>query len=419
MFANTGRGNPRIHYNVFRRGTRASVGDMYVELHAYDPDTTPQFFDRLRNELADFPEARIVVKRFENGPPLAAPIAVRVIGDDLDVLTKYAGEVENVIKSVTGTRDVNNPLRLARTDLDLHIDTTKASLYRVPTLTIDRTVRLAVAGEMVGQFRETDGDERAIVVRAPMRDGQPNCEILNEVYVNNLFGSAMPLSQFINPSLSAATNSISRFKRQRAVTVTAVTIRGFNTEKLTNEIIAKLDLVKLPAGYRFGISGEREARQDSFGGLGTAALIALFGIFAVLVLEFGDFRSTIIVARVIPLGIIDGILALFFPGCNLSFMAAIGFIALIGIEIKNSILLVDFTHQLREQGMELREAIEQAGEIRFFPILLTSLTAIGGLMPLALQGNPLYSPLAWVIIGGLVLSTFLSRLVTPTMTVKA
>ena len=132
MFANTGRGNPRIHYNVFRRGTRASGGDVYVKLHAYDPDTTPQFFDRLRNELADFPEARIVVKRFENGPPLAAPIAVRVIGDDLDVLTKYAGEVENVIKSVTGTRDVNNPLRLARTDLDLHIDTTKASLYGVP-----------------------------------------------------------------------------------------------------------------------------------------------------------------------------------------------------------------------------------------------------------------------------------------------
>jgi multidrug efflux pump subunit AcrB len=93
----------------------------------------------------------------------------------------------------------------------------------------------------------------------------------------------------------------------------------------------------------------------------------------------------------------------------------IGFIALIGIEIKNSILLVDFTNQLREDGRTLMEAIQEAGEIRFLPILLTSMTAIGGLMPLALQGSPLYAPLAWVIIGGLISSTFLARLVTPVM----
>ena len=120
-------------------------------------------------------------------------------------------------------------------------------------------------------------------------------------------------------------------------------------------------------------------------------------------------------AGVIPLGIIGGMLALFLSGYSISFMGAVGFIALIGIEIKNSILLVDFTHQLREQGVELLDAIQQAGEIRFFPILLTSLTAIGGLLPLALQGSPLYSGLAWVIIGGLLSSTFLARLVTPAM----
>ncbi|MBK6637332.1 MAG: efflux RND transporter permease subunit [Rhodocyclaceae bacterium] len=415
MFANVGRGNPRVYYNVFRRGTRASVGEVYVGLQSFDPRTTPAFLDRLRDELANYPEARIVLKRFENGPPLAAPIAIRVFGDDLDTLTEVAGKVEAVIKSVEGTRDVNNPLRLARTDLDLGIDTTKASLYGVPTLSIDRTVRLAVAGEIIGQLREPDGDERAIVVRAPMKNGYPQLDVLDDVYVNNVAGNALPLRQFIDPKLSAATNSISRFKRQRVVTVTAEVVSGYNTEKLTNVIIAKLGEVKLPPGYRFAISGEREAREASFGGLATAGLIALFGIFAVLVLEFGDFRSTVIVAGVIPLGIIGGVLALFLSGYNLSFMAVIGFIALIGIEIKNSILLVDFTHQLRDEGMGLREAIEQAGEIRFFPILLTSLTAIGGLMPLALQGSPLYSPLAWVIIGGLVSSTFLSRLVTPAM----
>jgi multidrug efflux pump subunit AcrB len=99
----------------------------------------------------------------------------------------------------------------------------------------------------------------------------------------------------------------------------------------------------------------------------------------------------------------------------MSFVAVIGLIALVGIEVKNSILLVDFTNQLRERGVPLNEAIEKAGEIRFVPIVLTSLTAIGGLIPLAIEANPLYSPLALVLIGGLISSTLLSRLVTPVM----
>ena len=118
---------------------------------------------------------------------------------------------------------------------------------------------------------------------------------------------------------------------------------------------------------------------------------------------------------VVPLGIFGGFLALLATGNSISFTASIGFIALIGIEIKNSILLVDFTNQLRESGVPLDEAIERAGEIRFLPILLTSATAIGGLMPLAVQNIGLYSPMAWVIIGGLISSTFLARLVTPVM----
>jgi multidrug efflux pump subunit AcrB len=118
---------------------------------------------------------------------------------------------------------------------------------------------------------------------------------------------------------------------------------------------------------------------------------------------------------VIPLGIAGGILALLFAGQTLSFTATIGFAALIGIEVKTSILLVDLTNQLRRQGMGLEEAIRKAGEVRFLPIVLTSMTAIGGLLPLAVQGSAMYAPLAWVIIGGLVSSTLLARIVTPVM----
>ena len=183
----------------------------------------------------------------------------------------------------------------------------------------------------------------------------------------------------------------------------------------SREVLAVLDTLTLPDGYGITAAGEIESRQESFGGLGAAILIAVFGILAILILEFKTFRGMLIVSSVIPLGVIGGLAGLWVTGYTLSFSSVIGFVALIGIEIKSSILLVDFTNQLRAEGVGLDEAIEKAGKIRFVPIVLTSLTAIGGLVPLAIQGSSLYSPLAIVIIGGLVSSTLLSRLVTPVL----
>jgi multidrug efflux pump subunit AcrB len=144
-------------------------------------------------------------------------------------------------------------------------------------------------------------------------------------------------------------------------------------------------------------------------------LVLLFGILGTLILEFKTFRGTLIVLSVIPLGIIGAVLMLLATGNTFSFVAVIGLIALIGIEVKNSILLVDYTDQLRKQGMSLDKAIQEAGETRFVPIILTTLTAIGRLLPLVMENNPLYSPLALVIIGGLISSTLLTRIVTPVL----
>ena len=134
---------------------------------------------------------------------------------------------------------------------------------------------------------------------------------------------------------------------------------------------------------------------------------------AVLVLEFGRLRTAFVVAAIIPLGVFGAVAALWLTGNSLSFTATIGIIALIGIEIKNSILLVDFAEALQREGLTLREAIERAGEVRFLPVLLTSATAILGLLPLAFERSGLYSPLSIAIIGGLVSSTLLSRVATP------
>jgi multidrug efflux pump subunit AcrB len=199
------------------------------------------------------------------------------------------------------------------------------------------------------------------------------------------------------------------------VTVTSAVRSGYNTDAVTRAVLARLDSIPLPGGYVLRPAGEIESREESFGGIGTAIIVAVFAILAILVLEFRDFRTTLVVASVIPLGVMGGIVALLLSGYTFSFTAMIGFVALVGIEIKTSILLVDFTDQLRREGVPLDEAIRKAGEIRFLPIVLTSLTAIGGLLPLAFQGSGLYSPLAWVIIGGLVSSTLVARLVTPVM----
>jgi multidrug efflux pump subunit AcrB len=199
------------------------------------------------------------------------------------------------------------------------------------------------------------------------------------------------------------------------VALTAFIKSGYLTNNVNDAIVKKLEKLKFNEGYSYVVAGEVESKQESFGGLGTIILITVFGFIGVLILEFKSFKSTLIVLSVVPLGIIGAIGALLAVGYPLSFVAVIGLIALVGIEVKNTILLVDFTNQLRKQGKDIEAAIREAGEIRFVPIVLTSMTAIGGLLPLALEWNPLYSPLAWVLIGGLISSTLLARLVTPVL----
>jgi multidrug efflux pump subunit AcrB len=199
------------------------------------------------------------------------------------------------------------------------------------------------------------------------------------------------------------------------VTVLSYVLPDYLAADVTADVASKINAINLPPGYRITFGGQAEAASESFSGLGAAVLIALFGVLAVLLLEFGSFAQMAVVAFVIPFGVMGGFVALYIAQYPLSFIAMIGFIALIGIEIKNSILLVDFANRLRREGVPLREAVVQAGEIRFLPVLLTSATAIGGMIPLVLEQSPLVSPLAVVIIGGLVSSTLLARIVTPAM----
>lgn len=410
---NVGKGNPRIYYNVIPENERTDYTQIFVQLkEQVTGDEKLQLIEMLRAKWTPYAGAKVEVKNFEQGPPINAPIEVRLFGDNLDSLRSLASRVETLLAETAGTIYINNPVMHLKSDIKVDINKEKAQMLGVPTVAIDRTVRLAVAGLNVGKFSDENGDDIGILLTKG-NTGTPSLDALENLFVNNQQGRAIPLRQVADFRFEASPLNINHFDKIRMVSVTAFVDKEYLVSNVVNDVMTKLDEMELPDGYSYGMGGEVESREESFGGFASIIIVTIFLFIAVLILEFRTFKSTLIVLSVIPLGIVGAVLALLFTGNSLSFVAIIGLIALAGIEVKNTILLVDFTNQLREQGKSLAEAIREAGEVRFLPIILTSMTAIGGLLPIALSSNPLISPLAIVLIGGLVSSTLLSRVVTP------
>lgn len=410
---NVGKGNPRVYYNVVQENERTDFAQTFVQLEEHtSPDRKLEIINQLREEFGHYSGAKIEVKNFEQGPPVVAPVEVRLFGDNLDTLRAVATQVEKLLKQTEGTIYVNNPVSNLKSDIHVVINQEKARMTGINTVDIDRTVRLAVAGLDMGKFSDAEGEDFNIHLTTPKKE-RASLASLDNLFVNNRLGAAVPLEQIAGLKLETSPLSIDHYNKNRMVSVSAFVQKGFLNDKVISNVIAKMNSTKLPIGYSFMMGGDVEASNESFGGLGTIIIVTVFLFIAVLILMFKTFKSMLIVLSVIPLGIVGAVLGLLFTGNPLSFVAIIGLIALAGVEVKNSILLVDFTNQLRQQGKSVDDAIREAGEVRFLPIVLTSLTAIGGLLPIALSVNPLISPLAIVLIGGLISSTILSRIVTP------
>ena len=373
--------------------------------------------DRFQDSLRRLPEARVSIRRFAQGPPVEAPIEYRIEGPNLDSLKVLANAVEDVVRGTPGTETVRNKLRIPRSELRVDMDRERAGRYGLAPAQVAQAVRFGMVGLPAGALRTDEGEEYDIVVGVGERSGPRALSVFDELAVPDARGQPVAMSQVASVSLRESAPLIRHYNKQRFTSVTAFAKTGYNTFALFDEIGAELENVDLPPGYSITAAGAAETQAESTGGLGPVILLSVFGIMAVLVLEFRTFKSTVIVLSVVPLGIVGALLALWVMGQTLGFVASIGMIALVGIEIKNSILMVDYTNQLRERGVGLRAAVLDGAETRFLPILLTAATAIGGLTPLALEGSPLVSPLAYVLIGGggLISSTLLSRVVTPVL----
>ena len=416
LSSNVGKGNPRIYYNEFQKQNADNIAQLVVFME--DKATVPQIQkleSKLRDDLSQISGAKVQVRRFQQGTPISAPIEIRILGSNLDTLKTLASNVEAIFKKTPGTLYVKNDLRFEKTDIGVNVDKDKAGLYGINGAELARTVRMSIAGLEIGKLRTGEGDEHAIVLS--IKDNTLNpIENFDRIQVSAASGALVPLKNIASIGFQPSAPVIRHFNKERYALVSSFVSEGYNTDKLTSTLLAKLEQeLKLPKSYRLMAAGEVESRQESFGGLGTIIILTVFGLLAILILEFRTFKSTLIVLSVIPMGVIGALMALWFAGETLSFVATVGIIALAGIEIKNSILMVDYTNALREKGMGLYEAVMDGAETRFLPILLTSLTAIGGMTPLVLEHSPLISPLAIVLIGGLISSTLLSRLVTPVL----
>jgi len=410
-----GRTNPQIYYNIMDKQGKSTIAHIFVQLKK---DTglreMANLIERFRKKFKSFPGAKIEIKELEQGPPVQAPVEIKVLGRKVEVLKKIAADIQSIFESTEGLVNINNPLLTSKTDIQLKINRDKAGMLGIPLVEIDRAVRLSVAGMTVSKYRDKEGKEYNIVLR--LSSGQrPDLNIFDRIYLSSASGAHIPLRQIATLELKSSPAKINHFNLERNATLTADVLPGFQVNRLTGQIISLLNRYQWPDGYNYHVGGEQESQEQSFGGMNKAIIIAIIAIFAVLVLQFKSFAQPLIVFSALPLAIIGSILALLATGNTFSFTAFIGLISLVGIVVNNSIILVDYGNQLRAEGKDLITAIQEAAETRFIPIILTTATTIGGLLPLTLRGGTLWAPMGWTIIGGLLTSTVLTLIVVPVL----
>ncbi|MCC7265702.1 MAG: efflux RND transporter permease subunit [Candidatus Latescibacteria bacterium] len=410
---NVGKGNPVVYYNMNFAEPQPYFAQIFTLVDEEKGRSTAALAADLRRQFAGMPAARIHVREFKQGPALDAPIMIRVLGDDLQELAQLAGQVEEQLLAVPGTGYIDNPMRRSSTDVAVRVDNDRAEELGVAPVDISRTVRAAIAGVKAGHLRDSHGQYYDIVVRLPVGN-DPVLEDLGRIQVSSRLGGQLPLAQVARVELAAGQSVINHYNLERAALIKAE-VDDRPVEVVTGEVSARLAALPWPPQYRYLMGGESKSRQEAFGGLSQAALIALVAIYGVLVFQFRSFAQPVIVFSAIPLAAVGAILAMLLAGYSFSFTALLGLTSLIGIVVSESILLVDFANQRLVEGASLLAAVQDAGVTRFLPVALTALTDVIGLLPLALQGGTLWAPMSWAIIGGVLSSGLLVLLVVPTL----
>ncbi len=409
---NIGSANPRIYYNKIPKRGVATYGQVVVVLKEYEEEKVSNLVVQLREEFNQWKEAKITVSEFTQGPVTDLPISVRLMGESLPDLERVANDLANMMARTEGIINIDNPIGIANTELLLDINYEKAGLTNIDINTIDTTLQTILSGTSVGLFNDENGENYPIIVRRK----NPDIDGLANINVTNRLGEAIPLNQFITTKLQKGQTQFYHYQKLRMAKVSADVDKKHTVSERTAKVIDFLNNYDMPNGVNYNLGGEEESRQENFSGLTQIMLVTAIGIFAVLVLQFKSFLQPLVIFTSIPFAIAGSVIGLYLTGQSFSMMAFIGLISLFGIVVNNAIILIDTANRNLKESSDLKQAIIDASASRFTPILLTTLTTIGGLLPLTIFGGALWQPLGIVIISGLCVSAIASFLLVPVLT---
>jgi multidrug efflux pump subunit AcrB len=384
----------------------------------------------LRNRLKDITGAKLTIAEAQKGPPTGAPINIEISGDEFYVLGEIAKKVKAILAKTPHVQDIEDNFEEGTPTVQVRIDRQKASIFGLSTSAIGAALKTGYNGLNVSTYYESNKDYDITVQLAD--SNRRITDVLNELMIPTPTGQIIPLTTVAQLDFSGGIGDITRINNERVVTVKA----NVDETKVTGPVIREQaeKLLKgflLPPGYKIKFTGENESQQESQDFLQKAFLVSLFLVFLVIVVEFNSIVQPFIIMTTVILsfgGVFLGLTAINSPFGII--MAGIGVISLVGVVVKNAIVLIDYTNKLIERGMGVTEAVIAAGATRLRPVLLTAITAILGLVPMVLgisydfhkmemswisESSQMWRTMASVVSFGLLIATFLTLVVVPVL----
>ncbi len=372
--------------------------------------------NRIEKELNEnIPGVVVNAKELEIGIPVTYPIEIRISGPEIEVLRKIGDDVKNMVYQVEGGKNAEDDYGYSSNKLKVKVNEEKSNIVGVSNYDVATTVRMAVNGIEVSELKQKDIDEDPYPIHIKIPDNdKTKREVLNDIYITSqVTGQNVPLPQIADIITESSMNKIVRRDEKRTLTVGLFVEDGYNTQTVMTNCQEALKDYEIPEGYSIVFGGESEENRDTFSSLVIPTLIAIVGIYLILVLEFGDIRQPLIIMGTIPLsfiGILWGLKLLNYP---IGFMALLGAISLMGVVVNNGIVLLDYINTLIKDYDNPVDAIVEACKTRLRPIMIGMITTVISLIPLALTGGLLWAPLATSIVYGMLLSSVLTMFVIP------
>lgn len=359
-----------------------------------------------------YPGANLSIHVPQLGIPVGPPVSIRLTGENLNELQSMADEVRVAVASVQGTMNVMDDMGIERYNLTFQPNQEAMDRYMVSYNDLTRTLLLVGQGLTVSQF-DTGLSLVDMNLYMSKKEAEPNL-LYQQVQVTNAQGRQIPLSQLTTMIPGFSIPQINHYNLERTVTVTA-DVSGRTATEVMTEVQKKLSDMPFPDGYEWSIGGETSEQADIFASLGKLSIIVAFLIVLLMTMQFNSLTLPLLIMTTVYLAAAGGIIGIFLTGMPIGFMSIMGIISLAGVVVRNGIVLIEFIEEARHHGMELKEAVIQATSARFRPIVLTSLTAIVGMIPIATIGDILFRPLAMTIIFGMMFSTILTLFVVPSL----